>query len=48
MIPFYYFAYIFFHTYLKIMKLALSETKLNKLSRKEKITLNEGRTWILW
>jgi len=35
-----YFTYILFHMYLKITKLVLFETKLNKLSRKKGITQN--------
>jgi len=40
-----YFGYILFRTYLKIIKLVLLESRLNKLSRKKKkrITRNEGQ-----
>jgi len=44
-----YFVYIWFHTYLKLMKLFLLETRRKKLwSKKKRITQNEGQTWKLW
>ena len=39
MTPFPYFAYTLFHTYPKILKLVLLETRLNKLSIKKKESL---------